>query len=142
MILNDQGVSSSGRVAASRSPIVVSKNIALAPATRMKSTLAHHAGFAAYRRLGGEEEQAGHQVDREADERPRHEPLDRVDRHAAQHPHETAIEEPGDADEQAEAEEVQRLERRPQPLAVTVDPVRQRRRREPVIEDVHQLRLM
>jgi len=48
MILNDHGVSSSGPIAASRSPIVVSNSIAFAPATRMKNTLGHQAAFEAY----------------------------------------------------------------------------------------------
>jgi hypothetical protein len=76
-----------------------SEEHALAPATN-ENTLAHLVrGISA----------GGRPVIRliEAHERPRHELLDRVDRHAAQHAHESAIEQ-YDADE-SWAEEVQRL---------------------------------
>src|SRR5437762_10792783 len=47
-ILNEGGVSSFGPSSMTRVPSVVSKNIALSPATMMKNTFAHHAALGTY----------------------------------------------------------------------------------------------
>jgi hypothetical protein len=67
------------------------------------------------RRLRDHEDRAGQQVEREADQGPRHEVPDDADRHSLHETEEAQVEHPDDTKQQREAREMKRLAERPQP---------------------------
>ncbi len=62
-----------------------------------------------------EEDQSGHQVHAEPDQRERHQFVRGAHRNAPEESDQPQVEEPDDADDQREPDEVQRLARRPHP---------------------------
>jgi hypothetical protein len=107
MILSDIGVSSPAGMAAARRPYAVSKTKAFAPATIRNATFTHQVGLPKYC--------AGWEIQREADERPRHELFDDADRHALHETEQAKIEHAGDAEQQRKPREMNRLAGRPEP---------------------------